>query len=193
MPMEPSPPDLEIPPHWLLPGAPPLVLDVGSHRGSFLLPLAEQEPHHNILGIERQKERVIRTRRKIERLGLTNAWASRSGGLEALTAFANDSVLIIHVLFPDPWPKRRHSSRRLVNAEFLRGCLRILKPDGLLRFVTDDPPYAKDVEKSAQESPAFEPEKKALPAYPPSGFELTFTHLEKPIHRLAWRKVVQPC
>jgi len=187
--MEPSLPDLELPPDWLLPGAPSLVLDVGSHRGSFLLPLAEQEPQHNILGIERQKERVIRTRRKIERLGLTNAWASRSGGLEALSVFPKDSVTIIHVLFPDPWPKRRHSTRRLVNAEFLRECLRILKPGGLLRFVTDDLAYAKDVEKSAGEIPAFVPNENPLPAYPPSGFELTFTHLEKPIHRLAWRKV----
>jgi len=187
--MEPSLPDLELPPDWLLPGAPPLVLDVGSHRGSFLLPLAEQEPQHNILGIERQKERVIRTRRKIERLGLTNAWASRSGGLEALSAFPKDSVAIIHVLFPDPWPKRRHSSRRLVNAEFLSQCLRILKPGGLLRFVTDDLAYAKDVEKSAGEIPAFVPNENPLPDYPPCGFELTFTHLEKPIHRFAWRKV----
>ncbi len=187
--MEPSPPDLEIPPDWLLPGAPPLVLDVGSHRGSFLLPLAEQEPHHNILGIERQKERVIRTRRKIERLGLTNAWASRSGGLEALGAFPNDSAAIIHVLFPDPWPKRRHSSRRLVNSEFLLGCVRVLVPGGLLRFVTDDLPYAEDVEKCSAKIPALEREKNQLPDYPPSGFELTFTHLEKPINRLAWRKV----
>ncbi len=187
--MEPSLPDLEIPPSWLLPGAPPLVLDVGSHRGSFLLPLAEQEPHHNILGIERQKERVIRTRRKIERLGLTNAWASRCGGLEAINVFPNDTVTIIHVLFPDPWPKRRHSSRRLVNQIFLLECLRILKPGGLLRFVTDDPPYARDVEKAALTVPALEPGQSPLPAYPPSGFELTFTHLEKPIHRLAWRKI----
>lgn len=187
--MEPSPPDLEIPPAWLIPGAPPLVLDVGSHRGSFLLALAEQEPQHNILGIERQKERVIRTRRKIERLGLPNAWASRSRGLEALAAFSDDSVAIIHVLFPDPWPKRRHSSRRMVSAGFLKECLRILKPGGLLRFVTDDLPYARDVEKHAMEIPALANAEAMLPAYPPSGFELTFTGLKKPIHRFAWRKV----
>ncbi|MEX1117439.1 MAG: tRNA (guanosine(46)-N7)-methyltransferase TrmB, partial [Terrimicrobiaceae bacterium] len=171
-----------------LPGAPPLVLDVGCHRGSFLLPLAAQEPQHNILGIERQKERVIRTRRKIERLGLGNVWASRSGGHEALRAFANDSVAVIHVLFPDPWPKRRHSSRRLVDTKFLGECHRILKRDGLLRFVTDDPPYAWAVEKFSRDIPTLKPETNPLPAYPPSGFELTFTELEKPIHRLAWRK-----
>jgi tRNA (guanine-N7-)-methyltransferase len=178
----------EVPPDWLTPEAPPLVLDVGSHRGSFLLPLAEQEPHHNILGIEKQNQRVLRTRKKIERLGLKNAWAVQSGGLDAVLAFPAESVAMLHVLFPDPWPKRRHADRRLVNPTFLAASARVLKPGGLLRFVTDDEPYAQSVAAISQTLPTLIPSPVPIDAYPPSGFELTFTGLGKPIHRFAWRK-----
>jgi tRNA G46 methylase TrmB len=77
----------------------------------------------------------------------------------------------------------------MVKAGFLSDCVRILKPGGLVRFVTDDLPYAKDVKKNAMEIPELVDAEPQLPAYPPSGFELTFTGLQKPIHRLAWRKV----
>lgn len=179
---------LEVPDGWLLPEAPPLVLDVGCHRGSFLLELAPREPGHNILGIEKLALRVSRTRKKIERLGLPNVWASQSGGLEALRALPPGSVTMIHVLFPDPWPKRRHADRRLVNPEFFAECLRVLRENGLLRFVTDDAPYAAAVLKYQAQFPALQPMDLAHDAYPPSGFELTFLGLGKPVHRFAWKK-----
>ncbi len=179
---------LEVPDGWLAPNAPPLVLDVGCHRGSFLLELAPLEPHHNILGIEKLALRVTRTRKKIERLGLSNAWAAQGGGLESLQALPDASTSFIHVLFPDPWPKRRHADRRLVKPAFLAECLRVLKPGGLLRFVTDDEPYALEVAKSYGQFPALQPTELPLDAYPPSGFELTFRSLCKPVHRFAWTK-----
>lgn len=179
---------LEVPDGWLSPDAPPLVLDVGCHRGSFLLELAPLEPHHNILGIEKLPLRVTRTRKKIERLGLSNAWASQGGGLESLQELPDSSISVIHVLFPDPWPKRRHADRRLVKPAFLAECLRVLKPGGLLRFVTDDEPYAAEVAKLQSQFPGLNPAELPVDAYPPSGFELTFRTLGKPVHRFAWIK-----
>lgn len=134
--------DQIVPEDWIIPGAPPLEIDVGCHKGLFLIEMARLFPGHNFLGIERQAERVERTGRKISRLQLTNASVARADGLESLQILPDACADWIHVLFPDPWPKRRHHVRRLINESFLHTCARVLKPHGCLRVMTDDADYA---------------------------------------------------
>jgi tRNA (guanine-N7-)-methyltransferase len=55
----------------------------------------------------------------------------------------------VHVLFPDPWPKRRHHIRRMVGERFLSEVSRVLKVRGRVRLVTDDPGYARAMESDA--------------------------------------------
>ncbi len=184
----PAAPDEEIPPGWLEPGAPPLILDIGCHRGSFLVDLAALRPEANILGIEKQAERVQRARGKVRRLGLTNAWALQSRGLETLRALPRGSVQAVHILFPDPWPKRKHATRRMVDTEFLEAVIGVLAPGGFLRFVTDDAPYADAVRRRAAKLPALIPDDSPGGDFPPSTFEQTFLEQQKPIHRLNWRR-----
>ena len=132
-----------LPVSWIESGG--LVLDVGCHRGTFLVAMAAENPNLNFLGIERLSARVLRTNAKIQRLGLANAVAVQGGGLEIVRLLPDGVSEAVHVLFPDPWPKRRHASRRLVNREFLAECSRILRPGGIFRFVTDDASYADAV------------------------------------------------
>lgn len=142
-----------IPAGWLDAGAPPLEIDFGCHRGTFLIGMADLHRGVNFLGIERQSSRVERCLGRIARLGLSNAWAVRGEGIEALRElFPDHTVSVLHVSFPDPWPKRRHAGRRLVNAAFLAEAWRVLVPGGLLRFMTDNRPYFDSVEPLVEES-----------------------------------------
>ena len=134
--------DPTVPEAWLSAGAPPLEVDFGCHRGTFLLGMAGGFPLRNFLGIERQSARVERCNARILRLGLANALAIRGEGPGALgDLLPAASVGILHVSFPDPWPKRRHAWRRLVTGGFLAAAARVLRPDGTLRLMTDDPDY----------------------------------------------------
>ncbi len=178
-----APPEL-LPSSWTGPAAAPLEFDVGCHKGLFLVEMARLHPGRNFLGIERQAERVGKTQRKIRSLGLCNAAVVRAEGLEALKNVPPACVDAVHVLFPDPWPKRRHNSRRLVQAAFLERCRSILKPGGLLRLVTDDENYAAAMRDAASGYAEFTP----LPAddreYPPTEFQKKFLADGRPFYSL---------
>jgi len=186
-------PTIFFPPHWS--PSRPIILDVGCHRGTFLVALAEARPDCDILGIERQTERVARVLRKISRLSLPNAWAVQGEAHETLKRLPAARAAEIHILFPDPWPKRRHAIRRLVSAAFLAECARVLRPDGLLRIVTDDAPYYKQIcnavksKKSFQLSENEEPEvpRRGAPllvTFPLTEFQKKFIEQGKPFYEL---------
>lgn len=112
--------------------------DFGAAKGKFLSESAVLNPSVYFAGIEGLTDRVRRSNRKIQRLGLRNAAVWRGWGKESLEALVPESFLdVLHVSFPDPWPKRRHWFRRLVNVEFLKIARTCLKADGILRLMTD--------------------------------------------------------
>jgi tRNA (guanine-N7-)-methyltransferase len=112
--------------------------DFGASKGKFLTESAELNPGVFFAGIEGLSDRVKRAMRKIERRGLSNAALWRGWGKESLDDLIPEGFLdTLHVSFPDPWPKRRHWFRRLVNVPFLEVAVRKLKPDGVLRLQTD--------------------------------------------------------
>jgi tRNA (guanine-N7-)-methyltransferase len=116
--------------------------DFGASKGKFLSESAALNPSVFFAGIEGLSDRVKRANRKIERQGIRNAALWRGWGKESLDELVPDGFLAtLHVSFPDPWPKRRHWFRRLVNVEFLDVALRKLKPAGSLRLQTDHPGY----------------------------------------------------
>ena len=158
----------------------PLSLDIGCHRGDFLVALATENPQGNFLGIERQAGRVESTRRKITRLALPNAWALEGNALEVLSQFPSAAIAALHILFPDPWPKRRHAGRRLLQPPFIEECIRTLVPGGLLRIATDDIAYAENIASLLLNYPILQPSPPPLPVFPPTRFQLTFTSLGKP-------------
>lgn len=151
-----APPDL-LPAAWVIPGAPPLEIDVGCHKGLFLVEMAARYPAHNFFGIECQSDRVARTRKKIQSASFTNAGVTCGDGLEVMRQLPANSADWIHVLFPDPWPKRRHHSRRLVQRRFLEACDLVLKSCGTLRLVTDDAAYAVAMRETVAEFGRFTP------------------------------------
>ena len=108
--------------------------------------MARLHPGSNFLGVERQPARVARCLAKIEKNGLANAHAVVGTGAASLREhFPDACVDVLHVSFPDPWPKRRHAQRRLVDMAFIGECRRILRPGGSLRLMTDDSAYFADM------------------------------------------------
>ncbi len=177
----------DLPPDFL---RAPLEIDLGCHRGRFVVSMAERYPDRRFLGVERQVGRVLRCRAKITRLGLGNAWVIAGEGLETLRErVPAGGAEVIHVSFPDPWPKRRHHVRRLVNAEFLRAAHGTLAAGGVLRLMTDDAPYFAAMEAAVAASAGFAP----VPwddgrEYPETEFQRKFAEIGKPVYRLALRR-----
>jgi len=165
----------------------PLEVDIGCGDGSYLATLAEQNPGNNFLGIERLEGRVRSACNKIARQRIDNA---RVLLVEANYAVAyllpRRSVSTFHILFSDPWPKRRHQRRRLLDENFFRSLERALRPDGVIRVVMDQRDYVDQVRDDA--SGIFLIESEANAAFP-STFQRRFEAQGSPIYRLLLRKI----
>jgi tRNA (guanine-N7-)-methyltransferase len=165
----------------------PLHVDLGCGEGSFLCALAQRLPDKNFLGIERLLGRIRSSARKAA--GLSNVRLLQMESSYAVRyLLPTAAVETFYLLFPDPWPKRRHHRRRIVTPEFLNSLHAALKKSGVIYIATDDLDYFRKIKDIAQSTSRF-----AIAAVdvelPPSGFELIFRQKGAPIHWLALRKV----
>lgn len=167
-----------------------LVVDLGCGDGAFLASVGAQNPDDNFLGIERLLGRVRTACRKIERAGLTNVRIMRfeiSYAVERL--LPENSVAAFYIMFPDPWPKRRHAPRRLITESFLVSLHRALRQDGTVRITTDELDYYRQITRLVAQSPHFSVIDDAPFPAATSKFETRFVQAGLTIHRLALRKV----
>ena len=136
--------------------AQPLEVELGSGAGSFLAEYARQNPEHNFIGVERLLGRLRKLDRKGQRAGLTNLRGVR---LECAYfvqyLLPPGSVRVLHIYFPDPWPKRKHRRRRLVNERFPALARQALQPGGRVYLLTDDPDYVGQMVRVFGAEPAF--------------------------------------
>lgn len=168
----------------------PLELDLGCGDGSFLVELAKRHPEHNFLATERLMGRVEKVAKKIVRGGLNNARILRLESHYVLRwLLPPGCASIIYVLHPDPWPKRIHHERRLIQAEFMEAVDRVLAAGGELRVKTDDKPYYQWMEKVFAACPQFERLEWIEPeGWPKTDFELDFVAKGLPIYSARLRK-----
>lgn len=169
----------------------PLEVDAGCGEGAFLVAMAAKHPRRNFLGIERLAGRLRKVCRRAALAKLDNVRVVRVESLYAIRRMLPpESVAVFHVAFPDPWPKRKHHRRRLVNREFLDAARAALEADGELRLTTDDPDYFEWMKKisAAQDGFAQAPWPDE-PDCPQTDFEKRFLAQGLPIHRLLLRKV----
>jgi tRNA (guanine-N7-)-methyltransferase len=168
----------------------PIEVDLGCGDGSFLATLAGENPAKDFLGIERLLGRVRSACRRIERHGLKNARVLRSEISYAVEQLLpENSVASFHLMFPDPWPKRRHAPRRLFTENFLAALHRALAANGTVRIATDEVEYYRQITRLASQSSLFAVISDAVPANAMSKFEKRFTQDGVKIHRLSLRKV----
>ena len=129
-------------PAALFPQAQLLELELGCGDASFLVELARRRPERNFIGVERLLGRLRKLERKGRRAGLVNLRGVRiesSYFLEYL--LPPHSVSVLHIYFPDPWPKKRHRKHRLINERFPAIVRAALAPEGAVYLRTDDQDY----------------------------------------------------
>jgi tRNA (guanine-N7-)-methyltransferase len=168
----------------VFPSQAPLELDLGCGDGSFLVAMARDNPGRNYLGTERLIGRVRNTCRKAMRGELTNIRLLRVESAYVVKHLLPPaSASRIYILFPDPWPKRRHWPRRLLQPEFLEAASRALVPGGQLCIKTDDADYFAAITKTASRFNIFAPSPWTEDV-PQTDFERHYATQGKPIYSL---------
>ncbi len=166
-------------------------IDLGSGEGAFLLAMAKRHPERNFLGVERLLGRVRKVCRAIARADLDNARIVRIETAYALRYLLPlGTVSVAHVGFPDPWPKRYHQRRRLIQDGFMEALHGIVVDGGELRVKTDDEPYFQWMERVFERAKGWQRvEWIEEPDYPVTDFERRFTAQGLPIYRARLLKV----
>jgi tRNA (guanine-N7-)-methyltransferase len=128
----------------LFPKSQPIVMEVGYGMGEATWQIAKANPNLNYLGVEVHMPGVGKLMARLDEYELTNVRLIERDVFEALYYMVKDSSLDgVHLFFPDPWPKKRHFKRRIVNERFLNDVAAKLKPGGYLHIATDWVPYAE--------------------------------------------------
>ena len=131
----------------------PVELEIGIGKGTFLTEQARARPEVNFLGVEYARWFWRYASDRLRRNGCLNARTANAEALYFVTEFvADESIAVLHVYFPDPWPKKRHHKRRLIQPPFLRQVLRVLSPGGRLQIVTDHAEYFEQIEATVKSS-----------------------------------------
>lgn len=115
-----------------------IYIEIGSGMGQFITTLASQNPDINFISLEREKSVVVNIVDKVKELGLTNIKLICNDALELNEYFKDGEIDRIYLNFSDPWPKKRHTKRRLTYHTFLALYKQVLKEDGELHFKTDN-------------------------------------------------------
>jgi len=193
--------DLSSPAEWhtVFGNANPLVLEIGCGTGDFVVKTAEDQPGLNFIAIDYYNKGCYKSCRRIERHGVTNVRVLREEARQFITErIAPASLAAVHINCPDPWPKKRHRKRRLVNRQFVEFLLPYLAPGGDFYFATDFDDYGLDVAGFMPQVPEMTnmlaPD---LYLYELEGYHLSrymekFMAEGKKIHFVHYRKV-RPC
>lgn len=131
-------------------------LEVGFGGGEHLAALAERHPEIGFLGCEPYINGVAKLLSAIDEGGLKNVRVLADDARLLMASLRTASLDRVFVLFPDPWPKRRHWARRFVGPENLPELARILRPGGELRVATDHPGYLDWILAHLIRAPEFE-------------------------------------
>ncbi len=131
----------------------PIEVDVGSGKGRFLLARAKDHPEINYLGIDRMLRRIRKVDRTSLRAGLQNIRLFRMEAYYAISyLIPPETISAYYVLFPDPWPKKKHHDHRLFNERFIEALYRTMMPGAPVHVATDHLPYFEEIHARMKEA-----------------------------------------
>jgi len=177
----------------------PLWLEVGIGNGDALLAMAAARPDTDFVGVEVHAPGIGHALLGIERLALTNVKLVRHDGIEVLQTHCPPGALArLMLFFPDPWHKKRHHKRRIVQQDFLDAAAMSLAPDALLHCATDIDDYAAWMHERLDAHPAFlntvpgRDDASRPDDRPPTRFERRGERLGHAVHDLLYRRLADP-
>ncbi len=134
-----------------LPPTQPVEMDLGCGKGGFLTQLASLYPERLILGADVMLARLRKAEEKCRRAQVHNVRLLRNGAWPLVACFLPDRCLDrVHVLCPDPWPKRKHRANRLLTSEFLGHLSTKIKSGGVLHLATDNTDYFSFMQRAIE-------------------------------------------
>lgn len=123
-------------------------IEIGCGKGGFLLFRAKADPSVRLLGIEWANKYFRHCSDRMARRGITNVRVMRTDAKSFVMQHLPPAcVSVLHVYHPDPWPKKRHHKRRLIQPDFVDAAIRALAPDGLWRIQSDHEPYVAQIRR----------------------------------------------
>ena len=135
----------------------PVTLEIGFGNGENIISMAKNDRQGNYLGIEVHEPGVGHCLLGIEEHDLSNVRVMRDDAVAVLRQHIEDAALSrINLFFPDPWHKKRHHKRRIVQPDFIRLLARKLRPGGTFHVATDWPNYAEHIELIMNDIDLFE-------------------------------------
>jgi tRNA (guanine-N7-)-methyltransferase len=157
----------------------PVVLEIGFGNGEQLLHAGIHEPERNFIGIEVHRPGVGRLMNGLAEANIDNVRVSNHDAVEVLEKqIPPGSLAEVRIYFPDPWPKKRHHKRRLIQPDFIRLLATRVAPGGFLHLATDWAEYAEHMLEVLDASAEWR--NRAGPgAYSPSPAWRINTHFEK--------------
>jgi tRNA (guanine-N7-)-methyltransferase len=166
-----------------------LVLEIGSGMGETTAAIAQARPDADFIAVEVHGPGVGSLLNRIQGAKLSNLRIVRHDAVEVLEKMIPDGALAaIHLFFPDPWPKKRHHKRRLVQPEFAALAARKLAPGSTLHAATDWPDYAQHMDEVFSREPLLEQAAAGFTLRPGTKFEARGRRLGHPICDLYFRR-----
>ena len=140
-----------------------LIIEIGFGDGSALIESALKNPDKNFIGIEVYDSGLGQCLNEIDKHNIKNIRLIYGDAVEVFEQFVTKkSVEKINILFPDPWPKKRHRKRRLINEGFVTLLSKSLKNNGIVNISTDWENYAQQIELTFKDSNQFKEIKSEL-------------------------------
>lgn len=169
----------------------PTDVEIGAGKGKFLNEVATARPERNFLAVERSRKYHAMCCDRAARRGLTNVRLVRTTAEDLLfRLLAPESVATFFVLFPDPWPKKRHNKRRLFKPEVVAAFTEALVPGGHLLVKSDHAVYSEVIAEVLASAHGLEAvdAAAAFSELPTTGFEHKYLVEGRPIRAFAMRK-----
>lgn len=120
----------------------PIWLEIGFGGGEHLAHVAELHSDVQFIGCEPYVNGIAGLLAHIDKNKITNIRIYSDDARDLVIALPDNSLERVFVLYPDPWPKKRHNKRRIISSEFLDSLVRVMKPGAELRLATDSADYA---------------------------------------------------
>jgi len=177
----------------------PRVLDIGFGDGEAVVTCAANYPQVDYLGVEVHEPGIGHLLLLLEKAALTNVRVIAADAADVIRERLGDASFdAVNLFFPDPWPKKRHHKRRLVQPAFAAALARVLRPGGLLHVATDWADYAEHTRDVLAREPRLAPVEPAVLCHnplafrPPTKFERRGRRLGHEVVDLYYTRIASP-